>query len=288
MKIIVDSREPELFEHLSQYVQRETNSVVVHVSRRQLQIGDVMIVNDDESMTYLVIERKTMDDLSASLSDGRWSEQKKRALSLYSPQQLLYIIQTKNESEIFQYKNRYSRVDCESLLSATMNLILNYHIPYIYLQNMNNIGRYIYRFAIQCHKKEQVYKTTKGKEYDEAYLGSIRSQKQKNMTSNTFFIYCLQGVPGISYKTAKNISELFHHCFSSFFDTIRDDIEQQIVPSLYKQKYGRHLNKSVIHSLYHLFLTDPDLSNIKGTDSSIPLSTPPSSHESESISLSSS
>jgi ERCC4-type nuclease len=256
MKIIVDTREPELYRVLEILAEEgHTNKSGVIITRRLLEIGDVHITSDDESITHLVIERKTMDDLAASISDGRWSEQKKRALSSFTNRQLFYVIQVKDESEIFEYQNRYSKVKCDSLLSASMNLVLNYNIPYVYLKKIENVARYIYRLAIQCEKKQDQKKT----EYTDSYLGSIKSQKQKNMTHDVFFQYCLQGVPGISNKTAKNICALFDHCFSSFFDTIRDDTSCQILQILYKETYGRNLSKTIVKNISNLFLSDPTI-----------------------------
>lgn len=281
MKIIVDTREPELYRVLETLSQEgHPNKTSVIITRRLLEIGDVHITSDDESTTHLVIERKTMDDLAASISDGRWSEQKKRALSSFTNHQLFYVIQVKDESDIFEYQNRYSKVKCDALLSASMNLVLNYNIPYVYLKKIENVARYIYRLAIQCEKKQMVYDKDEHKnEYTESYLGSIKSQKQKNMTHNIFFQYCLQGVPGISNKTAKNICALFQDCFSSFFDTIRDDTSCQILQILYKETYGRNLSKTVLKNISSLFLSDPAIPSDFSIDSKETSST--SSHESE-------
>jgi ERCC4-type nuclease len=215
-----------------------------------------------------------MTDLCSSIYDGRWSEQKKRALATYRPDQLYYIIQVQNEKDIFEYQNRFSKIDCDALLSATMNLFLNYNIPYIYLQEMKNIVRYVYRLAIQCHKRVTTYDSNKqDHQYEHSYLGSIQSRKQKNMTSHMFFLHCLQGIPGVSTKTAKNISALFDESMSSFLDTLRDDRSCQVIPMLYKKAYGRSLNRTIMKNMYDLFFTDEHISN----QSSISSQNPPMS-----------
>lgn len=264
-----------MFQELQKFADTSTSKMLPIVIRRTLEIGDCIITDDDESNVHLVIERKTMADLSSSIYDGRWSEQKKRALSRYRPHQLYYIIQIQNENDIFDYRNRFSKIDCDALLSATMNLFLNYNIPYIYLQEMKSIARYIYRLAIQCHKRANVYDATKQDDkYDHSYLGSIQSKKQKNMTPKMYFLYCLQGIPGISTKTAKNISALFDDTISSFLDTLRDDDSCQIIPMLYKKAYGRTLSSTIMKHLYDLFFTDDHISN---PSPSLPSESPPMS-----------
>ena len=271
MKLIVDTREPLLYQHLNEITSlSETTTSSPQISKRLLEIGDIQIMNDDETETYLVIERKTSADVASSLSDGRWSEQKKRALAQFPCTKLLYIIEVQGPSEIFHYRTKYSKVSGDSILSAVMNLTLNHQIPFLYLQGTENIAKYLYRLCVQYHKKVNVYdknpkETTN--DYDKSYIASISSKKNKNMSPETYFLFCLQGVPGISYKTAKNISELFDNCFLSFLDTIRDHPES-MVASLYKQKHGRSLPKTILQNVYQLFLSDPLQNTSKSSSSS--------------------
>lgn len=269
MKLIVDTREPLLYQHLNEITSlSEITISSPQISKRLLEIGDIHITNDDETETYLVIERKTSADVASSLSDGRWSEQKKRALAQFPCTKLLYIIEVKTPSEIFQFQTKYSKVSGDSILSAVMNLTLNHQIPFLYLQGTENIAKYLYRLCLQYHKKVNVYdKNPKdANDYEKSYIASISSKKNKNMSPETYFLFCLQGVPGVSYKTAKNISELFDNCFLSFLDTIRDHPESMMA-SLYKQKHGRSLGKTILQNIYQLFLSDP-LKDISKSSSS--------------------
>lgn len=280
MKLIVDTREPDLLKFLQEFSSQSDSKVTAPiVQRKLLEIGDCLITNDDETVVYMVIERKTMGDLASSLYDGRWSEQKKRALSHYTKEQLFYIIETATENDIFFYRNKYSKITGDALLSATMNLTLNYHIPYVYLQGIENVSRFIYRLCIQCYKKEQVYDKDPLHSYDKSLLGSVKSQKNKNMTPAVFFLYCLQGVPGISYKTAKNISGMFDDNMLSFIDTLRDDPSCEHLDILYKKKYGRSPNKTALKIMSRMFLSDvlpesPATSPLQASSASIPITIP--------------
>lgn len=57
----------------------------------QLEIGDFAIVDDDDGHVIMAIERKTLADLSASIKDGRYMEQKCRALSVLGVGKYAYI-----------------------------------------------------------------------------------------------------------------------------------------------------------------------------------------------------
>ncbi len=80
-KITIDVRERALLEHLDEGIVRE-----------QLLLGDALISSPCGART-LVLERKTIDDLAASLKDGRLHEQKARLLATYDRRDVMYVIE---------------------------------------------------------------------------------------------------------------------------------------------------------------------------------------------------
>ena len=81
--IVCDNREHALIDIL------KARGIEFEVS--QLDVGD-FVIGDTESS--IIIERKTMDDLSASIIDGRYSEQKQRLKSCTGPNcHVLYIVE---------------------------------------------------------------------------------------------------------------------------------------------------------------------------------------------------
>ena len=77
--IQVDYREADLLKnihHLMETVEQFKNLVV---ETKNLSLGDVSFIekreNDEESVTHLLIERKTISDLVSSIKDGRYNEQ---------------------------------------------------------------------------------------------------------------------------------------------------------------------------------------------------------------------
>lgn len=67
--IKVDSNSAELF--FCEYLK----SCNIAYERKRLDVGDILIHNEN---CEFVLERKTWNDLSASICDGRWSEQQSR------------------------------------------------------------------------------------------------------------------------------------------------------------------------------------------------------------------
>lgn len=80
--ITVDVRERELIAALKEKEkEKDTDKAPFSLATSALDVGDVSISrlrSDETSGPVLVVERKTWADLSASICDGRWGEQKRR------------------------------------------------------------------------------------------------------------------------------------------------------------------------------------------------------------------
>ena len=69
MKVIIDEREASLYELCINH--ENLNKELIVLEKRVLQLGDILFTSDDETTTFLCIERKTLLDLLASIKDGR-------------------------------------------------------------------------------------------------------------------------------------------------------------------------------------------------------------------------
>ena len=76
MKVIIDERETSLYNMCLEH--ECLNKELIVLEKRVLQLGDILFTSDDETTTFLCIERKTLLDLLASIKDGRYSEQSYR------------------------------------------------------------------------------------------------------------------------------------------------------------------------------------------------------------------
>ena len=71
--LIIDNRECKLIELI-----KNTSSFTIPYEIKSLQIGDIIISNDKHSDKSIIIERKCVQDMLASIKDGRYKEQKIR------------------------------------------------------------------------------------------------------------------------------------------------------------------------------------------------------------------
>lgn len=92
MKVIIDNRERDLFERCHSIIQ--STSTYVTLEKEALSIGDVYF-KTDEGKDVLIIERKSLSDLLASIKDGRYEEQSYRLIhsSGFPPHSVIYIIE---------------------------------------------------------------------------------------------------------------------------------------------------------------------------------------------------
>ena len=68
MNLLIDNREQELIKILD-----------IPFERKNLLLGDIVYANEDKE--YIIIERKTINDLLSSIKDGRHREQKMRLMN---------------------------------------------------------------------------------------------------------------------------------------------------------------------------------------------------------------
>ena len=93
MKIIVDNREHILIKLLKALNNDYGFGLEIEVAK--MDIGDIAIVNDEDE-ELLLMERKKLTDLAASIRDGRYQEQSYRlnGHSLHN-HNIIYIVEGK-------------------------------------------------------------------------------------------------------------------------------------------------------------------------------------------------
>ena len=88
MQITIDIREKELKKLIPSLAEELKLSPVI--KQEQLNLGDT-IISDASGKELLIIERKTLRELAASIKDGRYEEQSYRLNSCETPTIILFI-----------------------------------------------------------------------------------------------------------------------------------------------------------------------------------------------------
>jgi ERCC4-type nuclease len=227
-KIIVDVREDVLIPKFKD------------ITIQQLEIGDIMITCEDVPIT--VFERKTLDDLAASIRDGRYEEQSARLKTLpIHPRNIFYII----EGNIDNYTpSKYTKhtITKDTLYSAMFSIQYYKGFSLIRTQNPEETAHTIE--IIQQKLTREHGKRVPAETISEPVL-TIKKKKQENITPENIDMIFLSQIPSISATIASALVEKYKTIF-----TIKDDIKS-IHEFTYMTSTGkpRHLSKTNIQNL---------------------------------------
>ena len=228
MSIKIDYREKELFELIQKIIFREKIFDDLAVETSNLLIGDIVVQGKDEEHS-VIIERKTVRDLSASIKDGRYKEQSLRlGSSQYHNHNIIYLIEGSITNSV-GFKN--TLVDTQSLYGAIISLSLLKGFSIYRSGSVTDTANYICNLARKMNKTSvsMYYKNvftdkdlektieipdTPPPKYEEA----IKIQKKDNVTRENIGHIMLCQIPGVSNTTAcaimkeyGNIGELINH-----------------------------------------------------------------------------
>ena len=120
MKVILDYREKDLIQLCNSLQKNNNNFKNIQISNENLPIGDI-IVKDDNDEELIIIERKSLKDLAASINDGRYSEQSYRLnnCSVHN-HNIIYLIEGQ-WSDYGKYKHK-GRITEQTLLSSIISI----------------------------------------------------------------------------------------------------------------------------------------------------------------------
>jgi ERCC4-type nuclease len=117
MIITVDIREQDLLTHINHLVATIPVFKNCIIKAETLPIGDIIISNETEEK--LIIERKSVTDLLASIKDGRYEEQSYRLNGLqHHNHNIIYLI----EGDIYRFNTFKERIDKQTLYSAMFSI----------------------------------------------------------------------------------------------------------------------------------------------------------------------
>ena len=192
-----------------------------------LNIGDFTLQNSENNETMLIIERKTMDDLSSSIIDKRYYEQKERLKQ--SNAKILYIIENFTKSNSFG-------ITYESLISSMLSMILK---DSFFVMRSKNIDETIDILKLIQSKYNSNNFTN---DISKSAVITQLSKKSQYSTDN-IWISQLCCIPGISFNIAKNIAtnyKNYEELYKKYIDEERNTKFLTEIP-----KIGKILSKTI-------------------------------------------
>ena len=242
MQLLIDLREPKT---LINYIisLNETSNTKITIIQKNLDIGDYVFYDEINSKEILIIERKSLADLEASIKDGRYNEQSFRLneTSLHN-HNIIYLL----EGAIIKYNPKFKNTLYSSLFS------LNYYKGFsvINVLNQTETGDILLAFASKLLKENKpgfycdVSNNTENNNTN--YISTLKTTKKSHITSENIFQLMLMQIPGISNVSALALATEFKN-----METLLNALKSDNVDKLENIKLasGRKLNKKIITSL---------------------------------------
>ena len=254
MFIKIDNREQELIVAIQGIVSLSDFGKDIQVKIEMLPLGDI-IISDDDDNDLLIIERKSISDLIASIKDGRYEEQSYRLSgSPIHNHNIIYLIEG-----LIQSKKNDKKNDKNMVYSAIFSL--NHYKGFSVIRTVsieesavfivNSVKKIITNTQL---KKSPYYShsssPTEEATVDKSYSSVVKKVKKDNITVENIGEIMLCQIPGISSITARAILGHFNGSFQTFITAIKESPDcLKEVTYLNTKNQTKHLNKTIVENI---------------------------------------
>jgi ERCC4-type nuclease len=149
MLIKVDVRETELIKIFENLIATIPVFKDLKMQTESLPLGDIIIFDDEKNTDLLIIERKSISDLLASIKDGRYEEQSYRLSGSNHPNHnIMYIIEGDVNSQ-HNFKGNYFKNKFNNNTNASTNSS----------NSLEKLTAYSAMFSLNYYKGFSVFRT---------------------------------------------------------------------------------------------------------------------------------
>lgn len=220
MLIKIDVRERDLIEQINKQIVNYPN---IQVEVTTLPLGDIILTNNanNDNNDLVILERKSVADLAASIKDGRYEEQSYRLNGLdFHNHNIIYLI----EGDISKFGSFNDKHIKNTLYSAMFSV--NYYKGFSLMRSFNLVetATIICNMANKLQKeldkgKQGYYNSNKSvnneniinesTNVDKDYVSVVKKVKKDNITPDNIGEIMLCQIPSISSTTALAVLQKF-------------------------------------------------------------------------------
>lgn len=245
MNIIVDCKENQKFIDV-------LNNHQISFTIQSLELGDIVFTF--QSQTVLYIERKTINDLAASLNDGRYHEQKARLKG----KKAIYLIEGKfDDLDKFYHKT----LNLEKFKGCIINTMIRDNIQVYLTDSMDDSAILIKDIAKRLPNYVNLLISGESEKQfqnidtnDLIYSNSLKSKKKDNINPTVCFINQLHQIPGVSTNIAQTIVDQYLSMYNLIIEyNKREDREGMLKDiKVNNRKIGPVVSKRIYQYLFKL------------------------------------
>jgi ERCC4-type nuclease len=240
MIVKIDTRERELIKKCQDLLVAVPAFKDLKIEVCTLPLGDIIINNGQ--IDNIIVERKSLSDLAASIKDGRYDEQSYRLNGLpHHNHNIVYLI----EGDLAKFNSFKERIDKQTIYSAMFSI--NYYKGFSLMRStsMDETAFIVCNMAYKIGKDinkapyfSQVLETldknlesgpleqepVQQQSQSKDYCSVIKKVKKDNITEENIGEIMLCQIPGISSVTALTIMEKYKY-LPNLVKCIQDDPE---------------------------------------------------------------
>ena len=257
MKLYIDNREPKAIIDSLEFINNSSkNKITIEI--KSLDLGDFVLYDEINEQAIIIIERKSLADLEASIKDGRYNEQSYRlSQNTLANHNIYYLI----EGSIINYKNKsFKNTLYSSLFSLSyfkgfsvfnsLNAVESAEIIYSFvnkfLRTQDKVGYYSNNNSITNNEDLEKNEDLKLENKEDNYLANIKNTKKSNITRENIDILMLMQVPGVSITSATTIMNT-HKTINNLVNNLTKD--ETCLDSLKTENNNRKISKNIIASI---------------------------------------
>jgi crossover junction endonuclease MUS81 len=205
-----------------------------------LDLGDIQILDLTTKEIIIIIERKTLSDLSASIKDGRYKEQKERLKhSLKKNVRKIILIEGDDMTKFTLSEKTFQSIIINTLIRDNMHIHItkNKEETFEFIENIiYNLSKYY------TDLKNEIILGTE-KEFNNEFLS--KTCKKENLTEELCFRNMLTQIPGVSANIA-NIYMEKYKTMENFIDQIKKESngeKDKMIKLIGNEKYGTTMRR---------------------------------------------
>ena len=229
-------------------VKNNNDKLNYEVVTKNLELGDFVLRNMENNI-LVIIERKSINDLLASVKDSRYYEQCNRLKELEFPSNKIYFIIEGNLDKLSK-----NSVEYKTVYSCIFSISYKNGFSILFTKDLDDTIKMLYEFINRIVKYENEPK----KENTVSHLIKKQSIKSDTIGSNMLSL-----IPGISLNTSKVILSYFDNSIYNLMKYVKcsknETEEIKIEPKIEKEikidlkdikVNSRKISKTVISNIY--------------------------------------
>ena len=240
----VDYREAELIKRLQALREVYDLTAMVEVLVENLPLGDIMFCRDTQEV--LLVERKSLHDLAASIRDGRYTEQSFRLNGCSVPNHnIVYLI----EGNLTFYKPfKGNNIDKRALVSAMTTLFYFKGFSVQRTQGLDETADWLLMTAAKLDKEMQqnavpfygtlasasasapdaeesnACATATSSAFAPSYTHAVKRVKKDNITAANIAEMMLCQIPQVSANSAQAIMRKYQQSLPLLIEALKSDV----------------------------------------------------------------